>query len=216
MIIVLIFGNKQKDKVRLTGKGIDINLLKAGKDIEFETQNSDTEDNYDWSDEIDPVVLRERRETIFKNRKFNMLDVGADDANEPSANGEGNDKPSETEAKTPFESLREKMVDVSDLKDGGVLKRIITPGGGIPIPLGSRVRIHYNAYFEMNDEPFDSTHLRNKSCEFRLGDGSVVSGLDIAVSTMKKNEKSEFIIEPEYYCGKQGCPPRVPANTPGK
>jgi len=68
----------------------------------------------------------------------------------------------------------------------------------------------------MNDEPFDSTYLRNKSFEFKLGNGEVVIGLDVAVATMKKKEKSQFIFNPEYYCGKHGCPPRVPANTPGK
>ena len=43
----------------------------------------------------------------------------------------------------------------------------------------------------MNDEPFDSTHLRNKSFEFKLGANEVVLGLDIAVATMKKHEKSQ-------------------------
>lgn len=79
-----------------------------------------------------------------------------------------------------------------------------------------RFLVHYNAYFEMNDEPFDSTYLRNKSFEFKLGNAEVIIGLDIAVATMKKREKSQFIFDPEYYCGKHGCPPRVPANTPGK
>ncbi len=31
---------------------------------------------------------------------------------------------------------------------------------------------------------------------------------------MKKREKAQFIFEPDYYCGKHGCPPRVPADTP--
>ena len=68
----------------------------------------------------------------------------------------------------------------------------------------------------MNDEPFDSTYLRNKSFEFKLGANEVVAGLDLAVSTMKKREKSQFIFEPDYYCGSRGCEPRVPRNTPGK
>ena len=67
----------------------------------------------------------------------------------------------------------------------------------------------------MNDEPFDSTHLRNKTFEFKLGAHQVVIGLDVAVATMKKHEKSQFIFAPEYYCGKYGCEPRVPRDTPG-
>lgn len=115
----------------------------------------------------------------------------------------------------PFEVLREKMSDVSDDKDGGVMKRVLVPGAGKQAPMGARVRIHYNAYFELNDEPFDSTYLRSRSQEFRLGDGSVVAGLDMAVSTMRKNEKAQFIIEPKYFMGERGCPPRVPGNLPG-
>ena len=67
----------------------------------------------------------------------------------------------------------------------------------------------------MNDEPFDSTHLRNKTFEFKLGANQVVIGLDIGVSTMRKHEKSQFIFEPYYYCGENGCEPRVPRETPG-
>ena len=42
----------------------------------------------------------------------------------------------------------------------------------------------------------------------------VVIGLDVGVLTMKQKEKSQFIFEPEYYCGKFGCEPRVPKETP--
>ena len=66
----------------------------------------------------------------------------------------------------------------------------------------------------MNDEPFDSTYLRSKTFEFKLGAGEVVGGLDAALATMKKREKAQFIFEPDYYCGRHGCPPRVPADTP--
>lgn len=67
----------------------------------------------------------------------------------------------------------------------------------------------------MNDEPFDSTYLRNKSFEFKLGAGEVVYGLDIAVATMKKMEKAQFIFDPKYYIGEVGCEPRIPRQTPG-
>ena len=32
---------------------------------------------------------------------------------------------------------------------------------------------------------------------------------------MKRKEKAQFIFQPEYYCGKYGCEPRVPKETPG-
>ena len=40
---------------------------------------------------------------------------------------------------------------------GGIWKQTIYAGVGETPSLGSTVRIHYNAYFELNDEPYDST-----------------------------------------------------------
>lgn len=47
----------------------------------------------------------------------------------------------------------------------------------------------------------------------RRGQGSVIEGLDLAVGSMRANEKSEFIICPELAWGDKGCPPRIPANA---
>ena len=38
---------------------------------------------------------------------------------------------------------------------------------------------------------------------------------NMAVASMKKKERAQFIFDPEYYCGKNGCEPRVPRETPG-
>lgn len=187
---------------------MDINLLKAGEEIEFETKTRDEgEDNYDWS--IDDV--EEKRANKFRQAyEYRKQELVIGDEND-----ENNNETDEA-GKTPFEVLREKMSDVSDAQDGGVVKRVLIPGSGAVAPIGSRVRIHYNAYFELNDEPFDSTYLRSRSLEFRIGDGSVVPGMDIAVSTMRKLEKAQFIVEPNYFMGERGCPPRVPGNLPGR
>jgi hypothetical protein len=40
---------------------------------------------------------------------------------------------------------------------GGIWKQVIYAGVGEKPSLGSTVRVHYNAYFELNDEPYDST-----------------------------------------------------------
>ena len=40
---------------------------------------------------------------------------------------------------------------------GGIWKQVIYAGVGEMPSLGSTVRVHYNAYFELNDEPYDST-----------------------------------------------------------
>ena len=36
--------------------------------------------------------------------------------------------------------------------------------------------VHYNGYLEYSDEPFDSSRLRNKMQQFRLGSGEVIPG----------------------------------------
>ena len=150
-------------------------------------------------------------ETLFKHRNTDVL-LPSDEEETVDESGEPRTKSEST--KMPFEILRDKMVDISPLKDGSVMKRVLIPGAGLLIPTASRVRVHYNAYFEMNDEPFDSTHLRNKSFEFKLGADEVIMGFDVALATMKKHEKSQFIFEPTYYMGRLGCEPRVPKDTP--
>lgn len=192
----------------MTGKGLDINLLRAGEEIEFETRDpGQEEDNYDWSDEMDEKRSKKLQRSLYEHRKEELVMVDDTDENN---NEDGS-------TKTPFEVLRDKMVKVSkdDNDDDGVMKRVLVPGAGPVAPLGARVRIHYNAYFEHNDEPFDSTYLRSRSLEFRLGDGSVVPGLDIAVSTMRKLEKAQFIVDPKFFLGERGCLPRVPGGIPG-
>nr|CAH7767697.1 unnamed protein product [Callosobruchus chinensis] len=77
----------------------------------------------------------------------------------------------------------------------------------------SIVRVHYNAYLEYQGEPFDSTYARKSMHQFTVDNGEVLVGLDVAVQSMKLNEKSQFIIQPEYAYGRFGCLDRVPKNS---
>ena len=77
---------------------------------------------------------------------------------------------------SPFEQLRTVMQDISG--DGGVLKKLITQGVGSEVPEGALVRVHYNGYLEYSDEPYDSSKLRNRQQQFRLGEGWLCSALD--------------------------------------
>lgn len=111
----------------------------------------------------------------------------------------------------PFELIGKKMQDI--IPDGKVKKRILREGNGLVIPDLSMVTVNYNSYLEHNDEPFDSTYIRKKPFVFRLNSGETLPGLDIGVSTMKVNEKAQFIIHPDYAYGKFGCPDRIPPNA---
>jgi len=184
----------EREKVCLTNTGIDLRALRAGTDVEF----SIDEENQRLKDEEDDDPALEY-EKIFHLRNMDMIGC-SDDIDE-------------TDSKTPFQVLMQKMVDISPNKNGGVMKRVLTPGMGQLVPMGAQVRIHYNAYFEMTAEPFDSTYLRNKAFEFKLGANTVVLGMEIGIATMKQSEKSQFIFSPDFYVGRRGCEPRVPRET---
>ncbi|XP_062508080.1 inactive peptidyl-prolyl cis-trans isomerase FKBP6-like [Corticium candelabrum] len=112
--------------------------------------------------------------------------------------------------KSPFARLARGMQQVT--ADGGMLKKVIRTGTGRAIPDGATVRVHYNAYLEYNDEPYDSSRLRNKPEQLKLGEGGFL-GFDIAISGMKCSEISQFLIKPDYAFGKVGCPPRIPPHA---
>lgn len=126
-----------------------------------------------------------------------------------SANFETLDVEDHTEL--PFEAIKEKMTNVTP--NGTVKKKVLREGIGEIIPQDSLVTIHYDAYLEFNEVPFDSSTLRGKAWEFLLGNSGVVVGLDLAVGTMREREKAEFILHPSVAFGKLGCPPRIPGNA---
>jgi len=85
----------------------------------------------------------------------------------------------------------------------------VRPGSGCIVPKRSVVTVHYNAYVEYGDEPYDSTWLRGYPKVGQLGHCFII-GLDIAIASMKKGETSRFLIHPNVAYGKMGCPPRIP------
>ncbi|KAF1742821.1 hypothetical protein MXB_137, partial [Myxobolus squamalis] len=90
--------------------------------------------------------------------------------------------------------------------DGGVIKILTKPGIG-PIPTTNALcRVFKkSSLFRGELEPFDSTRLRNH--------GNGLQGLQIALSTMSKEEEAKFIIRSDYAYGQLGCPPRIPHNA---
>ena len=41
----------------------------------------------------------------------------------------------------------------------------------------------------------------------------VIPGWEVAVKSMRRNERSQFLIAPDYAFGPMGCPPRIPPNA---
>ena len=81
------------------------------------------------------------------------------------------------------------------------------------VPDHATVTIHYSLFLEGLDEPFDSTVLRGQAERYKLDDGRLLPGLELAIKSMKLKERSEFLIEPYLAYGSSGCPPRIPANS---
>lgn len=77
----------------------------------------------------------------------------------------------------------------------------VKPGVGHCIPDGASVTFHYSAFLEYSDEPFDSTMLREQPERKLLDAGEMLPGLNIAIKTMRRGEKSRFLIQPQYAFG---------------
>ncbi|XP_071944014.1 inactive peptidyl-prolyl cis-trans isomerase FKBP6-like [Antedon mediterranea] len=136
-------------------------------------------------------------EDLYKNLTSASLMRAEDDENETSGDED-----------LSFEKLALKMEDISG--DGGVRKKIIKHGLGEVVSTDNSVKVHYNGFLEYSDEPYDSSRLRNRPQHFRLGSGEVIPGMDVAVSTMRKGELSQFLVSFEYAFGEKGVPPRIP------
>ena len=107
----------------------------------------------------------------------------------------------------------------------GVLLKTLKPGDVTNYPKrGDVCTIHYEAFTEdemiRNDgrsgrrpDPFDSSRRRNQVFQFRLGGGSVIEGMDAAVSKMSLGQEVEATIPYPYAYGVAGYPPVVPPRT---
>ncbi|XP_059829072.1 inactive peptidyl-prolyl cis-trans isomerase FKBP6 isoform X1 [Hypanus sabinus] len=112
---------------------------------------------------------------------------------------------------SPFHYMSLRMQDVAG--DGGVLKEVLRPGSGSVIPSTASVSVHYSAYSEYTDRPFDSNMQRNTPRFMKIGQDITLPGMELAILTMRKGEFSRFLFKPEYAYGKMGCPPRIPPNA---
>ena len=43
----------------------------------------------------------------------------------------------------------------------------------------------------------------------------ILPGLSVGISSMRRGEKSRFLLSPKYAFKELGCPPRVPQNATG-
>lgn len=114
-----------------------------------------------------------------------------------------------------YDELRETMIK---LPTCNIWKKIVKAGIGEPMPQEKiRATIHYNGYFEQteNRAAFDSTYMRGAPKTFYIGNNEILTGIELAVMSMLKNEESQFIVSYELLFGEMGCQPRVPPKADG-
>merc|ERR1739838_1097269 len=109
--------------------------------------------------------------------------------------------------------MGENKVDLTEHKDGGVMKIIKQEGVGEETPpKGTKVEVHYTGALTDGTE-FDSSHNHGSKFTFNLGKGQVIKAWDLCVASMKRGEICEVTCAAEYAYGKLGSPPSIPANA---
>lgn len=95
--------------------------------------------------------------------------------------------------------------------DGGVVKTVLAAGAGARPPRGATVEVHYEGRLVETGALFDSSRARGKPFRFTLGEGKVIGGWEVGVSSMQVGERCELTCLPQYAYGAKGIPPLIPA-----
>lgn len=118
----------------------------------------------------------------------------------------------EIEAKVEAE-IEDGFVDISEEKNGGLLKKILVEGTGDCPPPGSKVKVHYVGTLHSDGSKFDSSRDRPGHFDFEVGVGQVIKGWDVGICTMKKGEKSILRASSDFAYGDHGSPPKIPGGA---
>ena len=125
----------------------------------------------------------------------------------------GNQPPAEESLEAKDEEEQDWGDDITEEKNGGLFKKILTPGPGSERPLsGDEVYVHYTGRL-LNGDVFDSSVERGELFKFKLSEGQVIKGWDEGVATMTRGEKCILTCKPEYAYGENGSPPKIPPDS---
>jgi peptidylprolyl isomerase len=110
--------------------------------------------------------------------------------------------------------VEEGFVDISEDKDGGLLKQLLVEGSGeASPPAGSSVDVHYVGTLHADGSKFDSSRDRPGKFTFDVGVGQVIKGWDQGILTMKRGEKCILRCRSDYAYGEDGSPPQIPGGA---
>jgi len=94
----------------------------------------------------------------------------------------------------------------------GIQIEVDEEGEGDLVPTGATVTVHYTGKFE-DGKVFDSSVSKGEPFKFKVGEGRVIAGWDIAVTKLKKGSKVTLTIPPHYAYGRAGRPPVIPEDA---
>ena len=88
-------------------------------------------------------------------------------------------------------------------------------GTGTQAAEGRIIKMHYYGAFVLNGQRFDSSYKNGKPLAFVLGDDNypLIPGWEEGVSLFKEGAEATLIIPSELGYGKDGQPPKIPANS---
>lgn len=103
-----------------------------------------------------------------------------------------------------------KPIEYIDLMDNGkVKKKILVEGQGEPVGENHEVLVNYVG--KIGQFVFDKS--KKEPFRFTLGNHEVIDGWEIGVKTMKKGEKCELIVDPDYAYRDEQHGPDIPPNS---
>ena len=97
--------------------------------------------------------------------------------------------------------------------DGGVRKTVLRPGTGALAQRGWAVEVHYEGRLLDTGATFDSSRARGKPFKFTLGEGKVIGGWEVGLSSMAVGEMCTLTCTPQYAYGAKGIPPMIPPSA---
>lgn len=168
---------------------------------------------------------KEKKDTKEKSGEYCMLRMKFEDEDNlkcKSGKGKNDSKPrraklsKKARKRAARTTLTTSVVQMGDLtRDGGIKKQVMKPGKGNSFPgLGDKVLVDYAAWLLDAGNTLYETSRNKEKFEFIIGNGEVIKGWELGVTTMKKGEVSLFIIQPQYAYGATGNPPKIPPEMP--
>ncbi|KAI9033643.1 hypothetical protein CLU79DRAFT_5307 [Phycomyces nitens] len=97
--------------------------------------------------------------------------------------------------------------------DSQVQKSILQHGHGESVQSHSILSCHYEIFLQGQTIAIDSSRIRNAPLCAKLGDGKVIKGLELILSTMRVGEIAEGLCTSIYGYGRKGLPRRVPLDA---